>query len=90
MTAAAQADWRPALAPAIALRHDRVRDTDLLVLPERVVVLQGRAGTVVGLCDGSRTVRGIVNELAARFPGAPVAAEVPLFLDRLRREGWLR
>ncbi|MFF4584960.1 pyrroloquinoline quinone biosynthesis peptide chaperone PqqD [Streptomyces sp. NPDC001388] len=71
------------------LRHDQVRGADLLVLPERVVVLEGHAGQIVGLCDGTRTVPGIVDELAARHPGAPVATEVPAFLDRLRREGWL-
>ncbi|MFF5189098.1 pyrroloquinoline quinone biosynthesis peptide chaperone PqqD [Streptomyces sp. NPDC000345] len=71
------------------LRHDPVRGADLLVLPERVVVLEGHAGQILGLCDGTRTVRGIVDELTARHPGAPVATEVPAFLDRLRREGWL-
>jgi pyrroloquinoline quinone biosynthesis protein D len=71
------------------LRHDAVRGTDLLVLPERVVVLHGHGGMVVGLCDGTRTVAGIVGELAGRFPGAPVAATVPAFLDGLRQEGWL-
>ncbi|MFI9150411.1 pyrroloquinoline quinone biosynthesis peptide chaperone PqqD [Streptomyces sp. NPDC053367] len=71
------------------LRHDAVRGTDLLVLPERVVVLQGHGGTVVGLCDGTRTVAGIVGELTGRFPGAPVAETVPAFLDSLRQEGWL-
>ncbi|MGC0327169.1 pyrroloquinoline quinone biosynthesis protein D [Streptomyces sp. SAI-170] len=81
--------WRPALAPALMLRHDAVRGTALLVLPERVVVLQGQGGTVVGLCDGTRTVAGIVGELAERFPGAPVADTVPAFLDSLRQEGWL-
>lgn len=90
MKAAAGTDWRPALAPAIVQRHDLVRGADLLVLPERVVVLVGRAGTVVGLCDGTRSVRGIVDELAERFPGAPVASDVPSFLDRLRQEGWLK
>ena len=82
--------WRPRLALAVALRHDRVRGADLLVMPERVVVLEGHAGSVVGLCDGERDVSRIVGELAARFPGAPVAADVPVFLDRLRVEGWLR
>ncbi|MEV6841431.1 pyrroloquinoline quinone biosynthesis peptide chaperone PqqD [Streptomyces sp. NPDC051133] len=72
------------------LRHDRVRGTDLLILPERVVVLTGDAGTVVDLCDGTRTVQGIVDELAERFPGAPVVTDVPCFLDRLRQEGWLK
>jgi pyrroloquinoline quinone biosynthesis protein D len=82
--------WRPVPAPAIVRRYDPARGTDLLLLPERVVVLKGRAGTVVGLCDGTRSVRDIVDELAERFPGSPVAADVPPFLERLRMEGWLR
>lgn len=86
----APATWRPALAPAVRLRHDRVRDVDLLVLPERVVVLRGTAGTVLRLCDGARDLDAIVAELAERFPGAPVGTEVPAFLDRMHEEGWLR
>ena len=89
MTAVA-GDWRPRLAPAIVLRHDRARDTDLLLLPERVVVLRGAAGAVVGLCDGTRSVRDIVGELACRFPDSPVADDVPPFLAGMRKEGWLR
>jgi pyrroloquinoline quinone biosynthesis protein D len=84
------AGWQPALSRVIVRRHDRVRGADLLVLPERVVVLTGKAALVVGLCDGTRTVHAIVDELAARFPGAPIAADVPPFLDRLRKEGWLQ
>ena len=89
-TAGRDGQWRPFLAPALMRRHDPVRGVDLLVLPERVVVLEGHAGQVVGLCDGTRTVGEIVGELARRHPGAPVAAEVPVFLDRLLQEGWLR
>ncbi|MFF4603097.1 pyrroloquinoline quinone biosynthesis peptide chaperone PqqD [Streptomyces sp. NPDC001339] len=82
--------WRPVLAPAVHLRHDRLRGTDLLLLPERVVVLEGGAGAVLRLCDGEREVPDIVAELSRRYPGAPVAAEVPEFLGRIREEGWLR
>ncbi|EST31301.1 pyrroloquinoline quinone biosynthesis peptide chaperone PqqD [Streptomyces niveus] len=81
--------WRPVLSRSVALRHDRVRDTDLLVLPERVVVLRGSAGSVLRLCDGANDVGAIVATLAAQHPGAPVADEVPVFLGRLRAEGWL-
>ncbi|MFD9905495.1 pyrroloquinoline quinone biosynthesis peptide chaperone PqqD [Streptomyces sp. NPDC059063] len=83
-------DWRPALHRSVLLRHDRVRGVDLLVLPERVVVLRGAAGSIVALCDGERDVDAIVAELARRHPGAPVAVEVPVFLEQLREEGWLR
>ncbi|WP_372477960.1 pyrroloquinoline quinone biosynthesis peptide chaperone PqqD [Streptomyces barringtoniae] len=94
MTAASPASpamsWRPVLARGVVLRHDRVRGTDLLLLPERVVVLDGSAGGVLRLCDGVRDVAAVVTELAVRHPAAPVAAEVPEFLNRLRKEGWLR
>ncbi|WP_329075205.1 pyrroloquinoline quinone biosynthesis peptide chaperone PqqD [Streptomyces niveus] len=86
----ADSDWRPVLSRSVVLRHDRVRDTDLLVLPERVVVLQGSAGSVLRLCDGANDVGAIVATLAAQHPGAPVADEVPSFLGRLRAEGWLK
>ena len=81
--------WRPALSRGVVLHHDRVRDTDLLLLPERVVVLRGSAGSVLGLCDGTRAVDDIVAELGARYPAAPVADQVPGFLAALRKEGWL-
>ncbi|MEU9747657.1 pyrroloquinoline quinone biosynthesis peptide chaperone PqqD [Streptomyces niveus] len=91
MTGPQQVDsaWRPALSRSVVLRHDRVRDTDLLVLPERVVVLRGSAGSVLRLCDGANDVGAIVATLSAQHPGAPVADEVPVFLGRLRAEGWL-
>jgi len=82
--------WRPALSRSVMLRHDRVRGADLLLMPERVVVLRGTAGSVVRLCDGNREVDEIVAELGERFPGAPVADEVPAFLMALRKEGWLQ
>ncbi|MGW7526161.1 pyrroloquinoline quinone biosynthesis peptide chaperone PqqD [Streptomyces sp. NPDC054783] len=82
--------WRPVLARGVVLRHDPVRDADLLLLPERVVVLDGSAGCVLRLCDGVRDVAAVVAQLAVRHPAAPVAAEVPEFLNRLRKEGWLR
>ncbi|WP_435864280.1 pyrroloquinoline quinone biosynthesis peptide chaperone PqqD [Streptomyces phaeochromogenes] len=85
--------WTPALSRSVMLRHDRVRGTDLLLMPERVVVLRGSAGAVLRLCDGRREVAAIVAELAERFPdesGASVATEVPEFLGRMREEGWIR
>ncbi|MFG1668028.1 pyrroloquinoline quinone biosynthesis peptide chaperone PqqD [Streptomyces sp. Y7] len=90
MSAPPGTDWRPALASGTVRRHDPVRHADLLLLPERVGVLTGSAVAVLGLCDGSRGVGDIVAELAGRFPGAPVATDVPPFLERLREEGWLR
>lgn len=82
--------WRPALDGSVVLRHDRVRDADLLLMPERAVRLSGAGGGILRLCDGSRTVADIIAELGETFPDAPLADEVPAFLERIRTEGWLR
>lgn len=82
-------DWKPTRTRQVTLRHDSVRGTDLLLLPERVVVLHGAAGEILRLCDGTRDVGEIIAELADRFPDAPVRDEVPAFLHRVRTQGWL-
>jgi pyrroloquinoline quinone biosynthesis protein D len=81
--------WTPALAPHIRMRHDPVRGTDLLLLPERVVVLRGSAARILRLCDGTRDVPTLVAELATAHPSAPIDQEVPAFLERVRTRGWL-
>ncbi|MDX3771364.1 MULTISPECIES: pyrroloquinoline quinone biosynthesis peptide chaperone PqqD [Streptomyces] len=82
--------WCPRRAPAVVLRHDRTRGKDVLLMPERVVVLEGSARSVIELCDGTRTVARITDELRERFPAAPVDTEVSAFIERLHKEGWIR
>lgn len=90
MNASTPAGWQPRLAPSLVLRHDATRGTDVLLMPERVVVLKGRARTVLELCDGTRTVETIVARLCEQFPATPVGDDVGVFLERMRAEGWLR
>ncbi|MBD0735153.1 pyrroloquinoline quinone biosynthesis peptide chaperone PqqD [Streptomyces sp. CBMA29] len=82
--------WRPRLAPGVVLHHEAKRAKDLLLLPERVVVLEGASARIIALCDGSRSVRTIVAELLAHYPEAPVEAEATAFLHDLRRKRWMR
>ncbi|MFC5745806.1 pyrroloquinoline quinone biosynthesis peptide chaperone PqqD [Actinomadura rugatobispora] len=82
--------WRPVLDRSVMLRYDRVRDADLLLMPERAVRLTGAGGRILRLCDGRRTVADVIAELSAAFPDAPLDDEVPAFLERVREEGWLR
>jgi pyrroloquinoline quinone biosynthesis protein D len=89
--------WRPALSRAAVLRHDPVRQAHLLIVPERIVVLNEEAAAIVGLCDGQRTVADIVEDIwedivkggVAESPES-VEADVMEFLDRVRAERWLR
>lgn len=83
-------DTRVMLRRSIVLRHDPVRGTDVLVMPERVVVLNRTAAEILALCDGSRTVGEIVAAVEQKYPGSPAGERVPAFLDRVCAAGWLQ
>ena len=72
----------PRLAPHVRLAYDKARGKPVLLAPESVIVLNGTGADVVGLCDGSRTVAGIVDELRSRYQ-RPVDDEVRDFLVRM-------
>ncbi|GAA1332734.1 pyrroloquinoline quinone biosynthesis peptide chaperone PqqD [Pseudonocardia xinjiangensis] len=73
---------RPRLGPHLRLHFDRSRGKHVLLAPESVIVLNATGADVVGLCDGSRTVAAIVDELRARYQ-RPVDDEVRDFLVRM-------
>ncbi|REE97596.1 pyrroloquinoline quinone biosynthesis peptide chaperone PqqD [Thermomonospora umbrina] len=77
--------WRPALAPAVQLSHCPVREARLLIVPERIIVLNTQAAAIVDLCDGSRTDVEIVSAFPPEHAG-----EVSDFLADIREHGWLR
>lgn len=80
---------RPALARKARLRYEEVRQTDLLLLPERVVKLNPTGAAILRLCDGQRTVREIVQELESRFGRAGLENDILEFLLNVSAQGWL-
>lgn len=73
---------RPRLAPHVRLTFDPSREQHVLLTPEKVTVLNGTGATIVGLCDGQRTVTEIVAELRGRYDRVDDDA-VRSFLARL-------
>ena len=73
---------RPRLAAHIRLTYDPARERHVLLAPEAVSVLNGTGATILGLCDGRRTVAEIVAELRGQYKRV-AGDEVRQFLDRL-------
>jgi pyrroloquinoline quinone biosynthesis protein D len=73
---------RPRLTPYVQLTFDPARKQHVLLTPEKVTVLNGTGATIVGLCDGKRTVTEILAELHGRYDRVD-DDEVRFFLDRL-------
>ena len=93
---------RPRLARHVRLSFCRTRQRPILQLPETVVVLNASGATILELCDGQRTVAGIVSELSdGRRTVADIVAElgtryrtvpgdeVRRFLTRLAARRWV-
>ena len=82
---------RPALSRRARLRYDATDQRWVLLWPERGLVLNESASAIVRLCDGTRTVEDIVDQLAAAFraPRTRVDADVRVFLGRIGARGLL-
>ncbi len=76
---------RPRLVRWARLRHDRVRARDVLLAPERALLLSASAAETVALCDGRRTLAEIAGELHRRHPEA-LAAVIQAHLEDLLAE----
>ena len=60
-------DARPRLARGVRLQEDKARGGFVLLAPERVLQANATAVEVLRLCDGERTLAGVVDALAAQF-----------------------
>lgn len=83
---------KPRLARKARLRFDRKSGRDMLLYPEKGLVLSPTASEILRLCTGELTVAGIVAALARKYapqPAAAVEREVVAFLDALAARGLL-
>ena len=78
---------RPRLVTGARLRYDEVREEHQLLIPEGVVRLNPTAAEVLELCDGERSVDGIVGELSARYDGADLRGDVQELVDAMAQRG---
>jgi pyrroloquinoline quinone biosynthesis protein D len=81
-------EMKPRLAPGCRLGTGPGQE-ELLLIPECALKLKGTSRAVVELCDGARTVREIVAELAARYSAdsALVETDVVALLGKLHDRG---
>jgi pyrroloquinoline quinone biosynthesis protein D len=88
MSITVQATNRPHLARLVRLEWDPVRESHVLLAPEGILVLNRTGATILGLCDGERTIVEIVDELRVRYSRVD-GAEVRDFLARLAGKRWV-
>ena len=82
---------RPVLPRHARLRFDKAREIWILLAPERVLLPDPVAVTVLQLCDGNRSVADLAATLADTYaaPVATIAADVTAMLQDLADKGFL-
>ncbi len=88
MSTAVLSTNRPHLARQVRMEWDPVRKQHVLLAPEGVLVLNQTGATILGLCDGERTVVEIVEELRGQY-NRVACDEVRDFLARLVAKRWV-
>jgi pyrroloquinoline quinone biosynthesis protein D len=79
---------RPHLARQVRMEWDPVRERQVLLAPEGVLLLNQTGAAILGLCDGERTVVEIVEELRGQY-NRVAGDEVRDFLARLVAKRWV-
>ena len=92
----------PSLAVKARLKFDKVREKHLLLLPEKVLVLNETAASILTLCDGCQTVHTITEKIRASLLADTEAmstgslpdlkrmeADILEFLREMEDQGWV-
>ena len=82
----------PAFAVGTKFRFDRVRETWVVLAPERLFVPDAHAVEILRLIDGQRSLGAIIDDLAERFdaPRELLARDVTDLLRDLADRGAIR
>lgn len=77
------------LGARVRLRHDPARGAFVLLAPERVLLLDSIAATILQSCDGKTSVDTMTNKLAETFAGERerIRADVMTLLQDLADKG---
>lgn len=84
-------DSRPILRRHVKLRFDEARKLWVILAPERVLVPDEIAVEVLQMCDGTRSLSSIIDELAANYEATrdQIAADVLAMFQDLLDKGFL-
>ena len=66
-----------------------MQDCYVLLYPEGMVKLNGRAGEIMKRCDGQRSVAAIVADLEAALSAGGLEGDVLAFVQMAGQQRWL-
>jgi pyrroloquinoline quinone biosynthesis protein D len=87
---ALDAETRYAFSPLHRLQWEEAQQKYVILYPEGMVELNVPAAEILKLCDGTRNLDAIVNELEQKFETSGIRNDVAGLLQSALDNGWIR
>lgn len=78
-----------AFSPLHRLQWEEAQQQYVILYPEGMVELNAPAAEILKLCDGSRALAAIVQELEARFETTGLQDDITELLESALENGWI-
>jgi pyrroloquinoline quinone biosynthesis protein D len=79
-----------AFSPLHRLQWEEAQQRHVILYPEGMVELNTTAAEILQLCDGSRNLEGIVEELERKFATSGLRDDICELLEAALANGWIR
>jgi pyrroloquinoline quinone biosynthesis protein D len=72
------------------LQWEEAQQKDVILYPEGMVELNQSSAEILKLCDGTRNLDQIVNELELKFATKGLIGDITTFLEAALKNGWIQ
>jgi pyrroloquinoline quinone biosynthesis protein D len=71
------------------LQWEEAQQKNVILYPEGMVELNQTSAEILKLCDGTRNLAQIVNELEQKFSTSGLTNDINAFLEIALQNGWI-
>lgn len=77
-------------SPMHRLQWEEAQQKDVILYPEGMVELNQSSAEILKLCDGTRNIAQIVNDLEHKFATTGLINDITSFLEVALKNGWIQ
>ena len=77
-------------SPMHRLQWEEAQQKDVILYPEGMVELNQSSAEILKMCDGTRKLAQIVNDLEQKFATSGLVNDITAFLEVALKNGWIQ
>jgi pyrroloquinoline quinone biosynthesis protein D len=77
-------------SPMHRLQWEEAQQKDVILYPEGMVELNQSSAEILKMCDGTRKLGQIVNDLEQKFATTGLVNDITAFLEVALKNGWIQ